>query len=792
MSSHQAYAASRRIRPENRNTDNTTPLLGAGPQFDEELGDISFSLRQTLDFGMKEKTRRDMRCRLQRIAKYWLEECPTYAQEGVRENTPEELNDPNLYFFNHYKYDIVYSGLRPDFVLKFLLHIKNKKRTGTEREKITSYPNMRKYRDAIKWGAEIRNERLHEKFWREMEAFLGSYKRETVQAKKTGNLDETEADGISIELYGSILKWCVEEGNSFALFWTQTQWNCMARCISVDPLGFRNFKLGLDSHICKYDDSKADNDGVRCFEKNIYANSENWLMCQWTGMGLYCALNSDMLATTDKLFFLSGTQAGTAAKKYQEQLHGIVNRSQQRKDEVMQHCRLNHFNAYGFRKGAASHATAGTTLPPSLPSVAHRGEWSMGSVFDVYWKFLPIGDHYLGQILSGKDPNKASFASLPPHWNCPDPLNHPDIKRAIYMAFGPILAVHGGTDCDPTGILTRCLACMIWHMDSILNIMVSIPGHEYNKLPLLQDHGLLNRLKQLVTIKPTIGVMTRVTGVPPHVELAVQLREIFEKMNRLLQEYEDNDENRTEQIIEAIKATIENEALSSGQVSGSRMLRILQDHRDSMREEVRGEMKLAREELMKMANASGFQPAEDSDTRLAVLRRSNGEESNSFSYQGKMFFWHVPEDFQFPTRPKLTQALRLWLKGQTVSADGLTFVRPYRQLKPIRLPNNALQQKLRGQWQQLFRFVEPALKLPRDTTTMSEADLNDAIKKMWTHLQERVSYCFVNRGAGDPKQNLLSYWAKRISKSEIMKKGTEQDKASHWQWKCLSNKKEKF
>jgi hypothetical protein len=89
---------------------------------------------------------------MQRIAIYWLEECPAYAQEGVRENTTDELNDPSLYFYDHYKYDLVYSGLRPDFVLKFLLHIKKKKRTGTERAKITSYPNMRKYRDAINWG----------------------------------------------------------------------------------------------------------------------------------------------------------------------------------------------------------------------------------------------------------------------------------------------------------------------------------------------------------------------------------------------------------------------------------------------------------------------------------------------------------------------------------------------------------------------------------------------------------------------------------------------------------------
>jgi DNA integrity scanning protein DisA with diadenylate cyclase activity len=113
---------------------------------------------------------------------------------------------------------------------------------------------------------------------------------------------------------------------------------------------------------------------------------------------------------------------------------------------------------------------------------------------------------------------------------------------------------------------------MIWHMDSILKniVMVSIPGHEYNKLPLLQDHALLNRLKQLVTAKPTLGIMTRVQQEGSHHMLnlqPVQLREKLEKMNRLLQEYEDNDENKTEQIIEAIKATIEDEALNSGQVN---------------------------------------------------------------------------------------------------------------------------------------------------------------------------------------------------------------------------------
>ena len=46
----------------------------------------------------------------------------------------------------------------------------------------------------------------------------------------------------------------------------------MARCASVDPLGFHNFSLSQDSIIVKYDDSKVDKDGERLSEKNMYAN----------------------------------------------------------------------------------------------------------------------------------------------------------------------------------------------------------------------------------------------------------------------------------------------------------------------------------------------------------------------------------------------------------------------------------------------------------------------------------------------------------------------------------------
>ena len=84
----------------------------------------------------------------------------------------------------------------------------------------------------------------------------------------------------------------------------------MARCASVDPLGFHNFSLGADSLICKYDDSKADKDGEKLSEKNMYSNPENYLLCFWTGLGIWCALNVDNLSGSEKLFFVTYSPRG--------------------------------------------------------------------------------------------------------------------------------------------------------------------------------------------------------------------------------------------------------------------------------------------------------------------------------------------------------------------------------------------------------------------------------------------------------------------------------------------------
>ena len=97
--------------------------------------------------------------------------------------------------------------------------------------------------------------------------------------------------------------------------------------------------------------------------------------------------------------------------------------------------RPGHVSVHSFRKGPATEVS--TSPESSLPSIFHRGEWSLGVVQDIYFKFAEKGDHVIGRILGGLDPDSADFDVLPPHWTVPDDEH---IKEAMELCFGNILS----------------------------------------------------------------------------------------------------------------------------------------------------------------------------------------------------------------------------------------------------------------------------------------------------------------------------------------------------------------
>lgn len=506
------------------------------------------------------------------------------------------------------------------------------------------------------------------------------------------------------------------------------------------------------------------------------------------GPFLYDRIGASWANRQDKFFLEEGNEEGTAAKKYNEQLAGIVTKTEERREMLKLHCREDHFNAYGIRKGSATEATSGTTQSPNLPSIAHRGDWSMGAVFDIYWQFLPIGDHYLGRVLAGLCPNKPSFKTLPPHWNIPNPMRHPAIKEAMEANYGPILARHQGEEYDPTGLLLRCLACVVHHSEAIEQAIEGNLGHPLMATHLFGPQSNLQALRQLVTLEPTPGVMVKPTGIPPSVEMACQLEEIKNSLNQLVQwtvdfteQQRQRDIEQATRVVEAVRKGIDENDIQSGNVSGSRLAEMLAEDRKQAREELTTQLQGVVATIAGMTNhnnAPAPQPPAHNHATEQIGGLSTSPQGTLFHYDGK--YWGVPKNFAFPKPVSLEKALRLWLIGSKVS--NTANVRPYRMLRWNKtrghlFPEGENRTKFSGHWAQFFNFLENAGLLdgmPNDTSTMSPDQQARTIEKMWAILEERVSYCFKK---SKRPQKAISTWAKAISVSKIQEFGTESDKA---------------
>lgn len=116
---------------------------------------------------------------------------------------------------------------------------------------------------------------------------------------------------------------------------------------SIDPLGFHNFSVGMDSVKCKYDDSKADKKGERVSPKNIYANPFNPMVCPHLSLGCWFALRKGTFGKNDSLFLGAG-QPGSASQRYCD---GLSKRLTEYMEKVVEFVRPGHANPHGFRKG---------------------------------------------------------------------------------------------------------------------------------------------------------------------------------------------------------------------------------------------------------------------------------------------------------------------------------------------------------------------------------------------------------------------------------------------------------
>ena len=731
-----------------RVTDDTSAIIGADVQVRAEH---VRALNATKDKECSPETRKGHRRCLKKLIDWLMREYPDYFEAGTRVLSAEEKADPTKFYHTCSDRDLVYSGLRVDMVLSYMAATKYK-----ADGKLYSYEHVRKINDAILFGSKRVDQELPGSYYTEMESFLLSYRKENAVAASEGNVDERSADPISFSLYRLILTWAIEKGNIFVWVWTVLQWNLMARSISVDPLALHNIKISEDHFVMCHDSTKSDKEGKKTHNKAVYCNPLDPVLCPGVSLGVWLSLNQNVFRDdSERIFLRRGTRIGSAAHRYCEQLHIIV----KEKWDIVQ-TYISRMSAHGIRKGSATYVSCATTAPPPIASIANRGDWSMGKVLDVYWTFAEVGDNYLGRCLCGLDPNHSTFSVLPPHWTVENPVEDADVKDALQLMYGVIIAKHPSS----IAVLLRVLASVVYAADWLLEISGRHQGHPFSALPLLQNPELLLRLKAKVTIKPTES-MPQSTGVPPHVMQLTLMMNLLELCQTTLLKVNDQATMVRQTIFEAM----EERALENGVISRHQIITILDDFRNTIRDDVREQVETIRGYPGLVVARS---PADGG--RTTAVARDRG---NLFTFGGR--FWDVPASFSFPAGVKRDVGWKLWLQGMpgyaTVDENGIVQMRkikPFRKFLPARLPTK-IADVYKIHWKPLFSMMEAGLgEIPPNLTPEIVNDLYD---RGTEYLQTRVSYVFTNEKLHH-NDWVVATWAKYISRSIILKKGSDNDK----------------
>ena len=144
----------------------------------------------------------------------------------------------------------------------------------------------------------------------------------------------------------------------------------------------------------------------------------------------------------------------------------------------------------------------------------------------------------------------------------------------------------GGTKSDPTGLLLRCLASLVFHSEWIQKFALNDIKHPFNHIVIFAFPDLVIELKNLITtnISP---IIRKPTGVPPHVKQAIKMEKILVAVSDTLQLVK----NQYGDFKVLMHEVLDERDEQNGMVSGSKILELLKSFKTDIIEDVMKEIK---------------------------------------------------------------------------------------------------------------------------------------------------------------------------------------------------------
>ena len=418
-------------------------------------------------------------------------------------------------------------------------------------------------------------------------------------------------------------------------------------------------------------------------------------------------------------------------------------------------------------------------------------------MFDIYLGFAEPGDQYLGRLLAGLDPNKAEFATLPPHFV--EGMENEYISEAMNLCFKGIMdkvtddimvvvdndngggqdrqqrnrqhAESGGLRANTKALLLRCLACIVHHSDSLLEVVQKHNGaHPFASIPILIRPELLAMLKPLVTMDVSDRIRMA-TGIPPHVEAVKKLDELVDLVNL----ERDERKRHFDDIKNAVGEKIEEIAIENGTLTRPAVERLF----DSFGKQFETHISAKIDSVLR----SVVQPPEVTAEQVEVVQQEThlNRDSDSgkyplFYYDGQ--FWQVPRGFKLPTKVKRKQGWELWLCGMTT--HDAQQLRPFRLFQPKFLPKK-VKTKFKTEWQPIMRKMEAGLchiQIPSDVANIDSDFIDTTFVMSTSHLKQNVCSFLWEKEDSIIENWNISTWSSNTQRSYILKHGNDADKGN--------------
>lgn len=361
------------------------------------------------------------------------------------------------------------------------------------------------------------------------------------------------------ELFRSICRWFLEwrtvEGIFCACFVALT-WHLACRSNNTAKIRYSHMSwLVFDAMHIRFRQTKSQQHGqARRYKRACYSNPFEWYIDLPLLLGLYFATNFNTIQSRGLRLFPGGSKSQSA--RVTDHFKRLL---REHKDEIiaMGYDNIDELGLHSIRKGVTTYLMS---LPggPSAAAICLRAGWSLGHIQDVYIFQTQEGDEFVGRCASMLNMMNGDFASSPPFFR--DSLESEISDEALAAVFPHHHCIDGSKQ-----LLYRCLASMVFHRQSILNLH---PNHAARSIYLYCQSSMHNELANHVQMVHSWETNNVLTGIPPHIKLLVDMASVKAMQERLMEEL-------ATRVLTGITSILDDRQLGGGELTEARVTTIV-------------------------------------------------------------------------------------------------------------------------------------------------------------------------------------------------------------------------